>query len=236
MNWGAAVLVLAGGAILVIGVTGSQKSVCAALTGSDCTWLPSSSGAADVQGATRSVIGVNPNETQSQINIDMVISSCRNSSSCSQYATLANMDASNSGIDPTDFVRQIAAESGFNPKALSPAGAEGIAQIMPATASAWGVNPWNPQQSLQAAANAMAGYERYWRQELNSSAYGFGGNEAEVEALSLSSYNYGIGGTQALARRYGASWLSHAPQETQNYISEIQAPPVTPATTNNVSG
>lgn len=40
MNWGAGVLILLGVAIVVIGVVGSQKSVCQALTGGDCTWLP----------------------------------------------------------------------------------------------------------------------------------------------------------------------------------------------------
>lgn len=40
MNWGAGVLILLGMTIVVIGVVGSQKSVCQSLTGGDCAWLP----------------------------------------------------------------------------------------------------------------------------------------------------------------------------------------------------
>ncbi len=66
--------------------------------------------------------------------------------------------ASREGLDPTDFANQIGAESGFDPRAGSPAGAQGIAQIMPATARGWGVDPMDPRASLVAAAKAMARY------------------------------------------------------------------------------
>lgn len=62
------------------------------------------------------------------------------------------------GIRPEIFLRQIQQESGFNPHARSPAGALGIAQIMPATAKGWGVDPLNPKQALNAAAKNMARY------------------------------------------------------------------------------
>lgn len=74
------------------------------------------------------------------------------------YQRLARQAAMAAGIDPRLFVRQIAAESGFNPTAGSPAGAQGIAQIMPATARGWGVNPLDPEAALTAAARAMRKY------------------------------------------------------------------------------
>lgn len=61
-------------------------------------------------------------------------------------------------LDPDLFARQIGAESGFNPRAVSPAGARGVAQIMPATARGWGVNPDDPVASLDAAAKNMSRY------------------------------------------------------------------------------
>ncbi len=51
---------------------------------------------------------------------------------------------------------QIEAESGFDPRAVSPAGAQGIAQFMPATARAYGLrDPFDPDQAIQAQAHLM---------------------------------------------------------------------------------
>lgn len=74
------------------------------------------------------------------------------------FRQIARQKAQKYGLLPDVFERQIEAESGFNPKAGSPAGARGIAQIMPATAQSWGVNPEDPVASLDAAAKNMAGY------------------------------------------------------------------------------
>jgi soluble lytic murein transglycosylase-like protein len=49
----------------------------------------------------------------------------------SPYIAIARQDAIEAGISPDLFVRQINRESGFDPQALSPAGAQGIAQFMP---------------------------------------------------------------------------------------------------------
>ena len=75
--------------------------------------------------------------------------------------------ASRQGIDPVLFVRQITAESDFNPNAVSKAGAVGIAQIMPALHPA--VDPTDPYASLDYAARLMRGYINHfgdWRRAL----------------------------------------------------------------------
>ncbi len=51
------------------------------------------------------------------------------------YRAYARQVAAQRGLDPGIFERQIDQESGFNPNAESPAGARGIAQFMPGTAS-----------------------------------------------------------------------------------------------------
>jgi soluble lytic murein transglycosylase-like protein len=71
------------------------------------------------------------------------------------------------GIDPVLFSRQIAAESDFDPHAVSKAGAVGIAQIMPALHPA--VDPTDPYASLDYAARLMRGYINHygdWRRAL----------------------------------------------------------------------
>ncbi len=51
---------------------------------------------------------------------------------------------------------QIEAESGFDARAVSPAGAQGIAQFMPATARAYGLrDPFDPDLAIQAQAHLM---------------------------------------------------------------------------------
>jgi|SRR5579885_107203 hypothetical protein len=123
----------------------------------------------------------------------------------SQLVAIAQQDAINAGIDPTYFVRQINLESGFNPNAVSPGGAEGIAQFEPSTAAGLGINPFDPIQALQAAAQMMA---RYYHQ------YG-------DYAKALAAYNAGPASLQNAVNSCGANWLSCMPAQTQNYVHTI---------------
>jgi soluble lytic murein transglycosylase-like protein len=52
---------------------------------------------------------------------------------------------------------QLMAESNFNPAAVSPAGAQGIAQFMPATAAAYGLrDPFDAVAAIDAQARLMS--------------------------------------------------------------------------------
>lgn len=125
----------------------------------------------------------------------------------SQYIAIAQQDALNAGISPNYFVRQIDIESGFNPNAYSPAGAEGIAQFEPATAAGLGIDPWNPIQALNAAAHLMASYNNT-----------YGGNYA----MALAAYNGGSGTVQYAVNACGSSgWMNCLPGETRHYIYTI---------------
>ena len=74
----------------------------------------------------------------------------------------ARKAAKRHGLDPDVFEAQINQESRFNPGAKSPAGALGIAQLMPDTARGWGVDPMDPHAALDAAAKNMAAYVRQY--------------------------------------------------------------------------
>jgi soluble lytic murein transglycosylase-like protein len=58
-------------------------------------------------------------------------------------------------IDPAHLAGLLSVESGFNPRAVSSAGALGIAQFMPATAAGMGVNPHNERSSIFGAARYL---------------------------------------------------------------------------------
>lgn len=103
------------------------------------------------------------------------------------------------GLDPNLFVRQIQQESGFNPEARSPAGALGLAQLMPGTALDMGVMRIDPMQNLEGGA-------KYMRMLLDR----YKGNYQ----LALAAYNAGMGNVD----KYGGIPPF---KETQNYVSTI---------------
>ena len=122
------------------------------------------------------------------------------------YQDIARQAATYYGISPDLFVRQITQESGFNPSAYSPAGAEGIAQFMPSTAASMGVNPWDPNSALYGGARLMS--------QLN---HEFGGNYAQA----LAAYNAGSSAVRYAISAGGANWYNYLPAESQNYITVI---------------
>ena len=77
------------------------------------------------------------------------------------------------GIDPLFLASLVKAESGFRPDAVSSAGAQGMCQLMPATARSLGVtDPFDPGQNLRAGARYIANNLRiYGRADLALAAY-----------------------------------------------------------------
>jgi cell wall-associated NlpC family hydrolase len=91
-------------------------------------------------------------------------------------------------------------ESGGNANAVSPAGAEGLMQLMPSTAASHGVNAFDPSQAIDAAASI-----------LSSNLNEFGSVQ-----LALAAYNAGAGAV----KQYGGI---PPYTETQNYVRNITA-------------
>lgn len=117
--------------------------------------------------------------------------------------SLIRISASKHGLDP-DLVRAVVeVESAFNPLALSPKGAIGPMQLIPATATRYGViNPSDPQQNID-------GGTRYLKDLLAT----HNGNVA----LALAAYN---SGERAVSR-----YNSRIPpfQETMIYVPNVLA-------------
>ena len=120
----------------------------------------------------------------------------------SQFDALIVRAARQHGVDPDLMRALIHWESGYDPRAVSSAGAMGLGQLMPATASQLGVtDPFDPEQNVDGATRLMAQLlARY---------------DGRVD-LALAGYNAGAGAVD----RYGG-----IPPfaETQKHVQSVRA-------------
>lgn len=96
------------------------------------------------------------------------------------------------------FAKLVKTESAWRPRAVSRAGAIGLAQLMPETARRLGVDPWDPRQNLEGGA-------RYLRQQYRR----FG-----TWRLALAAYN---AGPEAVVKYGGVPPYA----ETRAYVKKI---------------
>ncbi|PID54083.1 MAG: hypothetical protein CSA58_05345 [Micrococcales bacterium] len=125
-------------------------------------------------------------------------SSVPSSPSVARYTALFESAGASYSLPPGLLAAVAQVESGGNPRAVSPAGARGLMQLMPATARNLGVDPFDPQQAVDGAARL-----------LRSGLTQFGSLD-----LALASYNAGPGAV----RKYGG--IPPYP-ETQNYVRKV---------------
>ena len=122
-----------------------------------------------------------------------------------RICTLIAAEAKSNSIPPEFFARLIWKESRFDHQAVSPAGAEGIAQFMPATAKLVGLNdPFNIDDAIPASASHLADLKR------NLGNFG----------LAAAAYNAGEGRV--------SRWLNSGgflPLETEDYVLDITGEP-----------
>jgi hypothetical protein len=118
------------------------------------------------------------------------------------YASMIAEAAAKYNLDPKLLTAMLQQESGLNANATSPAGAMGLAQLMPGTAKDLGVtNPYDPRQSIFGGA-------QYLSQQ--TSRFGTQGG--------LAAYNMG---PTAYANSIASG--SALPAETQSYLAKILA-------------
>jgi hypothetical protein len=116
------------------------------------------------------------------------------------YNPIIEKYASNYRLDPSLIRSIIAAESGFNPKAVSSKGARGLMQLMPETAKRLGViNSFDPEQNIQGGIKHF----RFLMDSFN-----------EDIPLSLAAYNAGENLIQRLGRIPDI-------RETKDYVQSV---------------
>ena len=119
-----------------------------------------------------------------------------------RYAAQFRAASKATGVEDA-WLRAIAhAESGFDPRALSPKGAQGVMQLMPAVAREYGVHdPFASDQSIRAGARHLRTLMRRYRNDFT---------------LVAAAYNAGIG---AVSRFGGVPPYA----ETQAYVAKVEA-------------
>ena len=113
------------------------------------------------------------------------------------------------GISESLVKAVIQAESGFNKNAVSGAGAQGLMQLMPATAAGLGVtDPFDANQNIDGGVHYLKGQiDRFkGNVKLALAAYNCGPNR--VMSLNLDNLD-------------DPAQLSKLPKETQNYVNKI---------------
>ncbi len=129
--------------------------------------------------------------------------------SASETQEMVRQVAGYYGLDPALALAVARAESNFNASAVSPAGAVGIMQLMPATAQGLGV-----EDSYNALQNIDGGV-RYLLAQLQS----FDGDVKKA----LAAYNWGPGSlsSNGITDLGSAAQYAQLPTETQNYIRRV---------------
>src|SRR3989440_1215718 len=104
------------------------------------------------------------------------------------------------GVSPKLLAAVAKVESNYNSRAVSPAGAQGLMQLMPGTAKGLGVDALDPAQAVDGAARMLSGLLKQF----------------DSTPLALAAYNAGAGAVH----KYGGI-PPYA--ETQAYVPKVQA-------------
>jgi soluble lytic murein transglycosylase-like protein len=116
------------------------------------------------------------------------------------FERLVAAAAQRHGLDPALVMAVVGVESGFEPQAVSPKGAQGLMQLMPGTAREMGVtDPFDPAANLDGGSRYLSSLVALYEGDLTK---------------ALAAYNAGMG---AVARHRGVPPYA----ETRSYVRKV---------------
>lgn len=127
------------------------------------------------------------------------------------------------GVSKDELSALFQIESGYDPTAISSAGAMGLGQLMPETAQSLGVkNPFDPKENINASAKYFGDLKKRY-QSYND------------PLMSIAAYNWGLGNVDTAVKKFGENWVEGSingyfndkgqrvviPQETLGYMNKF---------------
>jgi len=102
-----------------------------------------------------------------------------------QYDAIIEAEAKSAGVEPNLLKAVIVVESGFNSRAVSKRGAVGLTQLMPETASRFGVvNRYDPRQNVRGGAMYLGFLINRFRQNVRLALAAYNAGEDAVDRNS----------------------------------------------------
>lgn len=209
------------------GVTGKQQSVGGASADID-TWAKQNAQRAVTQGEMPTVLNTNvaiqdPQYAQYAEQIKADPQGYMQQFSQIKIGDLVTKAAEANNLNPQELNALFTIESGYNPMAVSSAGALGIGQLMPKTAKDLGVkNPFDPTENIMASAEYFGDLRNRYK-------------DYNDPNLAVAAYNWGLGNVDKSVAKFGENWVMGAnngffddkgnwvqmPEETNNYIAKF---------------
>jgi hypothetical protein len=140
------------------------------------------------------------------------------------YDPLIEKYAVENQLDPSLIRSIIAQESGFNEKAVSPKGAQGLMQLMPATAARLGVkNSFDPEQNIQGGVKHFRFLMDNFNNNLELSLAAYNAGENLVQRLGrVPAIRETRDYVQSITQRYGKKEISFQVQETPGHPQTLR--------------
>lgn len=102
-----------------------------------------------------------------------------------QYDAIIEGEAKSAGVEPNLIRAVIVVESGFNSRAVSKSGAVGLMQLMPGTATRFGVSDrYDPRQNVRGGARYLGFLINRFRQDVRLALAAFNAGEDAVDRNS----------------------------------------------------